>query len=159
MLAGVVHAEPSISSLREALSTRDKAQHRTEPDGAANVPNTGRAPAVTVREMKLKPDEPIEGAQSSTLMFDVYNEAAASITDVVVSVSLLDATVKDSSDPRIIVGPFKIRLKEILLADYSVHYELRLRNLSSDCGCVPAIEVLDARVLVSSNFGSAQPPK
>ena len=62
------------------------------------------------------------------------------------------------SSPRVIGGPFKILMKEVLLADYSVHYELRLRDLSAACGCVPAVELLSARV-VESALESALPPK
>lgn len=150
-LAAGVHDEPSISS-REDLSIRDKGRPPTDRDDAEKLRSKWSAVEVAVRHVKLERDQPIDGAPTSTLMFDVYNEAGASVTDVIVSVSLLDATAKDFSAPRIIVGPFKIHLKEVLLADYSVHYALRLRNLSSDCGCVPAIEVIDARVLVGSDL-------
>lgn len=151
-LAAAVYGGPSISSPREDLSIRDKGRPPTDRDDAEKPPSKWSAVGVAVRHVKLERDQPIDGAPTSTLMFDLYNDAGASVTDVIVSVSLLDATAKDLSAPRVIVGPFEIRLREVLLADYSVHYALRLRNLSSDCGCVPAIEVLDARVLVGSDF-------
>ena len=156
MLACAVQAD-SISSAREGSSIRDKGLPSTGRDDAETPSSSSVALGVAVRHVKLQPDEPIEGAETSTLVFDVYNGADSSITDVVVSVSFLEATAGHSKRPRIIVGPFEIRLKQVLLADYSVHYELRLRNLSSDCSCVPAIEVLDARVLVGSTLESTLP--
>jgi hypothetical protein len=136
VLATASQAATSISSQRPEPST-----------GVTEQPRESSAVPVEVRHVKLRGDEPIDGADSSTLVFDVYNKTGEKVTDVVVAVSFLDASVPPSSSPRVIVGPFEIQLKQVLLADYSVHYELRLRNLSAACGCVPKVEVLYARVL------------
>jgi hypothetical protein len=149
-LAGPLEARPSISSpcgQGSARGTGGPARLVALQQG----PDTWAAAGIEVRQIKLEGNEPIDGVDSSTLMFDVHNETGENVTDVVVSVWLLDATVPDCAGPRVIVGPFKIQLKEVLLAGYSVHYELRLRNLSSECRCVPAITVLDARAFVDAS--------
>jgi hypothetical protein len=39
----------------------------------------------------------------------------------------------------------------VLLPDYIFNFEMRLRNVSSVCSCVPTVEVVAARVI----FGTA----
>jgi len=158
-LAVPLYAEPSIPSLREAPWSPDRAWPAADLDDAESVKETQKGAHVLVRHVKLQSDDPIEGAPTSTLVFDVYNDTGGSVTDVTVLVSLLDAAAGDSKTPRVLVGPFKIRLEEVLLADYSVHYELRLRNLSPDCGCVPVVDVLDARVFVDANLERVFPSR
>jgi len=159
MLACEVNADSSLFSAREALSIRDKAKSSTAGDDVEKFPTSSGVLGVAVRHVKLEPDQPLEGAETSMLVFDVYNETGGSIREVIVSVALVEATAQESRGAGVVVGPFKIRLKEALLADYSVHYELRLRNLSADCRCLPTVEVLDARVLLDSERGSTMPLK
>lgn len=151
------HAGLSPVSLIPALSIRDKRQLPPDNDGGDNAPRAKSAVGVAVRHVELESAEPLEGAPSSTLKFDLFNEVGSSITDVVVSVSFIEVAATRSAVPRVIVGPFEIRLKKVLLADYSIHYELRLRNLSADCLCVPTVRVLDARTLLGSDSLSADP--
>jgi hypothetical protein len=106
---------------------------------------------IAVRDVKLERAEPIEDAESSTLAFDVYNELDMAVSGVTISVSVLGPVREDAAERRaVIVRPFEVRLKEVLLPGYSVHYELRLRNMSAEWECVPQIEVLDARALADT---------
>jgi len=43
------------------------------------------------------------------------------------------------------VRPFKIKIRNVLLAGYSFDYEIRLRNVSLDTANTPEIEVVDAQ--------------
>jgi hypothetical protein len=138
----------AVSSLTHALSESS--------DGIPTPKRFVAVTAVTIRNVALEPADRIDDVESTTLSFDVHNESDASVGDIAVSISILDPN-EDSSDRRVVVRPFTIRMKEVLLAGYSMHYELRLRNLSADCSCEPAVELIDARVLFESSVdGSPQ---
>jgi hypothetical protein len=152
-----VQAEVFASSRPGEVSSRD----RVTTLGALDARNAtdSATTAVAARNARLERAEPIGDSESATLTFDVYNEVDVSVTDIMVSVSVLGTVVPDSPDlRRVVVQPFKIRLKEVLLAGGSVHYELRLRNLSPDCDCVPTVEVIDARVLADTGLENSLPP-
>jgi hypothetical protein len=46
------------------------------------------------------------------------------------------------------VGPFTIRGEVVLEAGYSLNYEMLLRSFSSDCYCMPNVEVVSVRSLL-----------
>jgi hypothetical protein len=104
-----------------------------------------------VRSIKLEPASPISGddTPAAIMKFDVYNELHLSIADLVLAVSVLGEPGGDSSSKSrvVLVRPFNIRVSQVLQPGYSIHYELRMRNLSASCDCLPKVEVLAARVL------------
>ena len=102
---------------------------------------------VRVRNIRLEASPPVDEAESATLKFDVHNESLRNLASMVLSISLVEAPRDGSVDavPTVLVGPVKVLATRLLLPGYTVHYELRLRNISSDCGCVPTVDVLEAR--------------
>jgi hypothetical protein len=130
-----------------------KATHGEESatgEKASSSKSGDRTSGVSIRHARLEKAEPPEST-FATLSFDLYNEIDATVSDIAVSVAILASSVDREAPSPYVVRPFTIRLKEVVLAGYSVHYELRLRNLSSDCSCVPEIEVLEARVLANDS--------
>lgn len=104
----------------------------------------GKRLPVVVRNAKLERSTP---ADSVKLTFDLFNESETPVSDIVLSVSVLGAPRDDAPGIRVeVIRPFAILLKTVVLAGYSIHYELRLRNLSSECDCVSTIKVLEARI-------------
>jgi hypothetical protein len=94
----------------------------------------------------------MKGMPSANVKFDIVNEGSISFTDVVVEISL----VKKASPPigrdtkrAVLAGPFKIRGDVALEPGFSVSYEMRLRNLSTECGCVPDVEVVSVHAVPS----------
>jgi len=111
-----------------------------------------------VRDIKLEPASPVDGDESPTAMlkFDVYNEVDLSIAGVVVSVSVLGESSGLTPEVRpVLVRPFKIRVSQVLQPGYSVHYELRMKNISADCDCLPRVEVVEARIVEELEIDSA----
>ena len=53
--------------------------------------------------------------------------------------------VDDPALTRAVLKPFTLRTEATLEPGYSVDYEMRLRNLSARCQCVPKVEVVSAR--------------
>jgi len=110
--------------------------------------NSIRVPDFFEEELNLFPTHSVgvgvNGA--ATLKFDVHNESLRNLASMVLSISLAEAPREGSGNavPTVLVGPVKVLAKRLVLPGYTVHYELRLRNISSDCGCVPTVDVLEA---------------
>jgi hypothetical protein len=157
--AVAVQAEVFTSSLPGDVSIRDRVTTHGGTLDSRKATDSATT-AISVRNARLERAEPMGESESATLLFDVYNEVDASVTDIVISVSVLGTAVPDSPEVRrVVVRPFKIHLKEVLLRGCSVHYELRLRNLSPDCDCVPTIKVIDTRVLADTDLESSLSPE
>ena len=137
----------SISAVIHASET-SSTDHIAGVHPAEATKPSKNASAVTIRDVQLERADPIDDMPTATLTFDVHNTIESSVTDVVVGVSVLGAPAPDGPQvPTIVVRPFTIRLREVLLAGSSIRYELRLRNLSSDCTCTPKVGVMDASIL------------
>jgi hypothetical protein len=148
----------TMSLLHAAAATAgdDRVPHDGPAATAAPSPN---ATAVTIRDVQLEHADPIDDMPTSTLTFDVHNTVESSVTDVVVGVAVLRTPKADSQEaPGVVVRPFTIRLREVVLGGSSIRYELRLRNLSSDCACTPKVGVIDARIL-SEPAATSQSPE
>ena len=136
-----VGTRPAVSLPREfAIESRDsiRSPHAEQP-----APTDAR---VRVRNIRLEASPPVGDSVSATLKFDVHNDGSKNLIHMVLSVSLLDAPHRGAPAalPLVLVGPFKVRASHVLPPGYSVHYEIRLRNVSSDCNCVPTVDVLEA---------------
>jgi hypothetical protein len=103
-----------------------------------------------VKNLRLDSAPPEASQPSAILKFDVFNDASVPLADVVMRISFLKKRLPGASETpdRVVVGPVTIRLGQTLQAGFAVSYQMLFRNLSSDCGCSPRVEILSARVLV-----------
>ena len=78
------------------------------------------------------------------------------MTDIVVRIVLVRSRPADQPDtPRTrVAGPLEVRSPSELSPDYSFHFDIRLKNLGSDCGCEPVINVLSARYEEKADSGA-----
>jgi hypothetical protein len=155
IIATVILSLSPIASARETGEPLASTRTRQTPANTSSA-TPGKKPGdqtVTVRNARLEPVQGSDDAQAAVLKFDLYNEGETSVTDIVLSVAVLAGSGRDDSEPREpVVRPFRIRIDYALRSGYSVDYEIRLRNLVFDSDCVPAIEVLDSRILSDEKF-------
>jgi hypothetical protein len=105
---------------------------------------------VSLRHVRLEASPPIDEVPSATLKFDVHNEGTMDLADVELSISLLGPPIKGTTALReLLVRPFSIRLNTVVLAGYILKYEIRLRNLSAECDCVPKFQLVKARAVAN----------
>jgi hypothetical protein len=107
------------------------------------------ATALRVRNVKLVAADPIGDVPSLNVKFEVRNEGTAPLTEIIVEVRVVDQVSAESTgrdQPATIAGPFTIRGRAILDPGFSMNYEMRLRNLTPDCGCRANVSVSSARV-------------
>jgi hypothetical protein len=89
----------------------------------------------------------LDGAPSTFLKFGLLNESTHGLTNIVVEVLIRSRSDRDDV-PRV-AGPYTLTGKHFVLRPgETLDFELRLRNLSSDCNCVAHVTVV-----------SAQPPR
>lgn len=113
--------------------------------------NQDAVDGIAVRHIRLEAATPVDGSPSVVLKFDVHNEGSANVTDIVLSVSLRKSDSAEPVEPAR-VQPFTIKLRNVVLAGYSVDYEIRLRNVSLEAANSPVIEVVDARRAADDPF-------
>jgi hypothetical protein len=107
-------------------------------------------PRSTLRIEKVRLEAPPADAPnpSTVLKFDVFNDGAVSVTDIVIKIAILEKTQgvgREVTLPRVLVGPFTIRGHATIEAGYTVNYEMLLQNLSSDCRCQADVSVASWR--------------
>lgn len=117
----------------------------THPD--LSVTNEGLP--VSIANVRLEPAPPLETSPSMTLKFAIANEGPTSVSDIILEISIVEKAKSEhpESARRILVGPFTIRGDVVLRAGYTMNYEMLMRNLSSECGCLATVDVLSARPL------------
>ena len=99
-----------------------------------------------IRNIRFEPSEPVGESPSATLKFDVLNEGGESVTEIIMKVSVIEAAETRRDAPRtVLAGPFEIRGKAPLDPGFTMTYEIRLRNLSPDCGCVGTVNIVSVR--------------
>jgi hypothetical protein len=111
---------------------------------ALSVRYEGHAVPVKIQNLRLEPALNVDTTPSSVMAFDMVNTGATSITHIVFQMSVVSKTL-------VLLGPYTIRTRFVLDPGYTVHYELQLSNLSTDCDCAPSVTVFSARTV------SAQP--
>jgi hypothetical protein len=112
----------------------------------------GSERGVSIRRIRLEPSPTVNDSEAVVLKFDVRNDTATGMTDIVVSVSLLGPPQGNLERRAVLVRPFRIRVGGPLRAGYSLDYEIQLKNLSLQSDCVPEIEVVSARSLDEDAF-------
>jgi hypothetical protein len=104
-----------------------------------------------VQNIRFVPSEPVGESPSITLKFDVLNDGVESLTDIILKVSVLEADTRRDAPRAVLAGPFTIRGKAPLHPGFAMTYEIRLRNISSDCGCVGTVHIVSVRGSVGSD--------
>lgn len=120
----------------------------THPKPAGVVrPLTDASRVVRIAHVRVEAAGDVEGEPASLLMFTVENGGDLTLRDVDIEIAFLERVPvgEADADPRVVVGPFTIRMNRALESGYSASYELLLKNLSADCGCVPRVIVTSAR--------------
>jgi len=107
-----------------------------------------RAPdtRIAVRNVRLASAPPVEEDPSAFVRFDIFNDGEQDVSPVVVEISILETLPRFGNTmpiPITLVGPFRIRANTALKAGYSVHYDLRLRNVSALCDCAATVDVVE----------------
>lgn len=154
-------------AIGSALHAEAAGQTRTSGTGLWHDSNAGRVivpkpptrtnesparEAITIEHVTLEPAAPIGGAPAVRVTFEIYNRGVDELTDIVLTISLLTPPQRtgQEAEPSLIAGPLIIRSKVVLQPGYSFAYDITLRNVSVDCSCVPAVDVVDARRVTSS---------
>ena len=101
--------------------------------------NAARLP-LKVQRVRLEPAPPMSASPGTVLKFDLYNASTNRLADPLLQIAIVEKT-EPSALRRILVGPFTIRGEVVLEAGYRLNYEMLLRNFSSDCHCLPNVEV------------------
>ena len=97
-----------------------------------------------VQDVRFTPAPQLDGVPSTFLHFGLSNESASNLTNIAVKVSILRQS-SDSGDGGRLAGPFTLMGQNVVLhPGQTLDFELRLRNLSSHCGCVARVQVLSA---------------
>jgi len=115
-------------------------------DRGALVDNATRLP-LRVQRVRLEPAPPISASPGTVLKFDLFNASVNRLADPLVQIAIVE-NAEPFAIRRILVGPFTIRGEVVLEAGYILNYEMLLRNFSSDCHCVPNVEVVSVRSLL-----------
>lgn len=140
------------STIRGATRVTPPVQTGAPAPSAPAKPAAKESTPLTVRNIRLEACDPVEdGSSSSILKFDMLNDGASRLTNIVVEVSILKKRQPDDSDAEIpLVRPFVIRGKAVLQPGYSMEYELRLQNLSPGCDCTARVNVVSVEALADS---------
>ena len=102
-----------------------------------------------VGNVRLDAPGPEAPQPSTALKFDLWNDGAVAITDILLQVAIVERKgAHDDAVPRVVVGPFTVGGHATIEAGYTVSYEMVLRNLSSDCGCLANVRIVSARALL-----------
>jgi hypothetical protein len=81
------------------------------------------------------------------VLFDVNNHGRRQVTDIDVEVILVATSSEDRTltSPPVLAGPITVRTRRALMPGERFDYEIRLRNVTSDCECLPKVNVVAAR--------------
>jgi hypothetical protein len=101
---------------------------------------------VIVRHVRLSPALPIGDLPSAVMRFDVQNRGSREVMDIDVKVVLVAASLDDRAprSPMVLAGPFTVRTRRALMPGERFDYEIRLRNLTSECDCLAKVDVIGA---------------
>ena len=121
-------------------------------EGSSGVSTKSAAP-LRVENVRLEAARETETGPSAVLTFDVFNASPRRQTDLLLEISI---TEKPGLGPvltpgRVLVHPFKIRGNFVMESGYTINYQMRLRQLSTDCDCVANVDVLSVRALPDSD--------
>jgi hypothetical protein len=117
------------------------------PIRSGSLPTPGSDVLLRLANVRLEPAPDFEAAPSMNVSFDLANDSSVSFTNIVIQIRILKTPI--SSNPTLastlIAGPFSIRTKIVVEPAFTINYQLRLRNLSSDCDCIAQVEIISSR--------------
>ena len=125
---------------------QDKRVKHLTLDRSALVDNAARLP-LRVQRVRLEPAPPMSASPGTVLKFDLFNASANRLADPLLQIAIVEKT-EPFALRRILVRPFTIRAEVVLEAGYILNFEMLLRNFSSDCHCVPNVDVVSVRSLL-----------
>ena len=121
------------------------------PPPAVVAPPTilGADRSLRVHRIRLEPGPAAAPSPSSTLKFEMLNDGASRLRNIVVEVSVVKRVreVESKLPAQVVVRPFIVRENVVLLPGYSIEYEVRFQNLAPDCDCVPRVDVVSVEAL------------
>ena len=125
------------------------------PKGVVMAPASASA-SMEIRHIRLDAEQPVDAPPSSRLQFDVHNTSPRAVKDIVVRIVLVRSRTADQPDTTRtrVAGPLDVRSSSDLSPDVSFHFDIRLKNLGSDCECEPVIDVLSARYVEEPDSGA-----
>jgi hypothetical protein len=103
--------------------------------------------SIAVRRLRLESAPPIDTLPSVNLRFELLNVGPDRLADIVVQISIVETMGPDdtTAHAEVLAGPFTVRGKVTLAPGGVMKYDMRLRNLTTDCGCHPAVVVVSVR--------------
>jgi hypothetical protein len=116
---------------------------------SAQASDSPRTPLrlVAIENARVEPAPVTESVPSALLKFDVLNKGLTMVREPTLRISVVEKPDPHAvlSQRRVLIPPFVVRGINITLdAGQTFSYEMLLRNFSSDCNCVPYVEVLPA---------------
>ena len=120
------------------------------PRSQVSKPLKPEVAVVAIRRVHLGAAPPIDGSPIARVTFEIHNTGKHGLMDIVLTVSLLEPPPLNDPDAEraVVAGPLTIRSKSLLLPGYSLGYNITLRNISSECRCVPVVNVIQARFVL-----------
>jgi hypothetical protein len=139
-----------ISTLHHAVARGhfvDRCDVRQEPADSNRPPAKQCSVIAQGRECPARVSATDRTITVRRVEFELVNESANRLTDVVLQLSVVEKQQAAGGlpRPRVLVAPFTIRGAVVLESGYRIDYEVLLRNLSADCACVATVEALSAR--------------
>jgi hypothetical protein len=116
-----------------------------QPAGPESAPlELPEHPALRVSDIRLEP-APVPGAEPSVVLrFNLENHGITQLADVVLRIAVYSEP-SEAELTRAIIRPFTLHTDATLEPGYSIDYEMKFRNLSVGCHCVPKVEVVSAK--------------
>jgi hypothetical protein len=98
-----------------------------------------------VRYLRFSAASHLHGAPSTTLKFGLSNEGEDDLTHIVVRISIVAKPVGAGVSNRL-AGPYTLKGQNVVLRPgQTLNFEMTLKNLSANCGCVAHVNVLSAQ--------------
>jgi hypothetical protein len=110
-------------------------------------PVTPALSVISIQSVRLELALASGSVPTAFLKFKMHNQGSQSVAGIVLRVSLVSRQDHADTDgtQTIVAGPFTIRAKRVLRPGYTIEFDLGLRNIGSDCACIPNVEVVAAR--------------
>jgi hypothetical protein len=112
---------------------------------------------LAIRHVRLVDADSVDGVPTVRVRFDVFNLGPTVLTDVVVKIVLVPARRTITWDPieDTVAGPITIVSHRLLRPGSQMKFDLRLKNVSSDCHCLPKVTIVSAS---PADAHAAEPP-
>jgi hypothetical protein len=115
--------------------------------GPLGTKTAAEAQPLKVQNIRVEREPTQTASPDATVKFEIFNEGSTILTDITLRVSIVERPNPAHPDaaPQVRAGPYTIKGTVALQPGYLLNYQMRLRNLPSDCGCTASVEVLSVR--------------